>query len=271
MLLDHDVHIHTTISPCSIVTDMARVDRYIEEARKAGLKTIGITDHIWDVAGGDDLHKSLTLERILSVKNQIPPDVDDIRIMVGAEAEVCGGKDKISISRERACNLEYLLIPVSHIDAPSFDPEDKHATLKDIARLMVKRFHIATSIDAGTFVAIPHPFMAVGYKPMQDEILSYISEDEFSDCFGRAAEKNISIEIHMGSFPEILGQSFPGFQNETFIRILGIAKRMGCRFHFGSDSHSDNRIRLLPKLEEYAKKAGITKEDMHPYFSGLGK
>ena len=76
----------------------------------------------------------------------------------------------------------------------------------------------------------------------------------------------MSIEVHTGMFPGPGGGEKGGLHDETFLRVLSIAKRLGCLFHFASDSHDLGGIGSVKRLEPYVRQLGITKEDVHPLF-----
>ena len=113
---------------------------------------------------------------------------------------------------------------------------------------------------------IAHPFIPLGFKEHVDAIVGMISDQAFADCFGRAAELDVSIECTVGFFPGIFAEHGEpeGWHDETFIRVLKIAKQAGCRFHFASDAHTLAGIGGVTRLAPMADAIGITPEDIIP-------
>jgi histidinol phosphatase-like PHP family hydrolase len=132
----------------------------------------------------------------------------------------------------------------------------------DIAKLMVKRFNEMIALHLATGVA--HPFLPCGFTNQTDEIIAAISDAEFIDSFTRAAQAGTSIEVHAGFFDGSRGKAKEGFHDDTFLRVLSIAKKCGCYFHFSSDSHSLATLDTVMLLEPYAKELGLTKNDILP-------
>ncbi len=88
---------------------------------------------------------------------------------------------------------------------------------------------------------------------------------QFEDCFGRAAEAGVSIEIQPGFFPQALGVEKPGLHDETYMRMFSVAKKVGCYFHFGSDAHSLSRLETVLALEQRVRELGIGEDDILPW------
>jgi len=262
VIVDHDLHIHTTLSACC-TDQQCTPANIIDRAAGAGLKTIGFANHVWDsaVPGGGQWYRKQSLRHILQIRRQIPDDTRGLRVLVGCECEYCGD-GKVSITPASAEQLDYVLVPISHFHIePMVKPADVN-TPKEMAALLIQRFREAIELEIATGIA--HPLLAHGYERQCDEILSHICEGELLDAFGRAAELGVSIEVHFGMFPGAGKGETEGFHDETFLRVLSLAKQAGCCFHFASDAHHLENVTRAVKLEPYARAIGITPDDILP-------
>jgi histidinol phosphatase-like PHP family hydrolase len=262
MLIDHDLHVHTNLSSCS-TDEEATPQNIIIRAADFGIKTIGFANHMWDksIPGPDPFYVGQDYEHIMKIQDQIPQDTHGVSILTGCESEYCGD-GKVGISMEVANKLEFVLLPMSHLHFKGFVEPVGITALSDVAALMVKRFKEV--IELGIATGIAHPFLPIGYYQHVDEIIAEIPDDEFKVCFSRAAELGVSIEVTTGFFPGCLGIDIKGYHDTTFLRVLSIAKKCGCYFHFASDAHKLKNIGDVLKLEKYADALGITRNDILP-------
>jgi histidinol phosphatase-like PHP family hydrolase len=263
MIVEHDAHVHTTLSACCS-DPAATAANAIARAAQAGLKTLGFANHLWDsaVPGASEWYAPQTLAHVLRLRAEIPPDTGGVRVLVGCETEYCGD-GKVGISPEAARQLDYVLIPFSHTHMKGFVvPEG--TTAADLPRLLTRRFREVVGLGLATGIA--HPFVPLAFMDHLDEIMAAISDAELEDCFGRSAAARVSIEIHVGMFPGPGGGEKGGLHDETFLRVLGIAKRSGCCFHFASDAHELSDVGSVRKLEPYVRQLGITRDDVLPLF-----
>ena len=97
---DHDLHIHSRISPCSGDNEQT-AERIFKYAQQNKLKTICITDHVLDdVVGGEGskVYCGLNYECVSQIKPL--PQSNDIKFLFGCEPEL--SKDMVlGISKER--------------------------------------------------------------------------------------------------------------------------------------------------------------------------
>jgi histidinol phosphatase-like PHP family hydrolase len=267
MLIDHDMHVHTLLSACS--SDIKNIpENILKRAAEVGLKTIGFADHMWDssIRGASSWYVPQDMNHIMQIKDMIPEDTYGVKVLIGCETEYCGD-GKVGISQEAAEKLDFLLVPISHVHMKGFVLPLWVDNYKDIARIMVHRFKEVLELDliTATTVGIPHPFLPVGYVEHIDEVISYISDDEFIDCFGRATEAGVGIEIQSGTFAGNYEKKFDGFHDDSFMRVFTLAKKAGCKFYFASDSHAVVSIGDVLKVERYIREIGIGKEDIFKF------
>ncbi len=74
----------------------------------------------------------------------------------------------------------------------------------------------------------------------------------------------MSIEVSTGFFPGLGDGETDGWHDETFLRVLSLARRAGCLFHFTSDTHTLAGLGRSLALESCARTLGITRDDILP-------
>lgn len=262
MTIDHDLHTHTFLSACANDV-LATPGNMIQAAAAAGLKTIGFSDHMWDssMPGASPWYAPQSFEHIAQIHSQIPAETNGVRVLVGCETEYCG-QGRVGISRAVAEELDYVLIPFSHFHMKGFVEPAGTEGPEQVAALMLQR--CLEVLDLGLATGLAHPFLPCGHREATDEILAAISDDEFADCFGVAAQRGVSVEITLGFFPSLSDRELPGCHDAGFLRMLAIAKDVGCCFHLASDTHSLAGVGLVTKLEGHVRNLGIGEEDILP-------
>jgi len=262
VLVDHDLHIHTHLSACSC-DETATPENIIARAAERGLATIGFADHMWDSRSpaASEWYRAQDYPHISQSRNHIPDDTRGLRVLVGCETDYCGG-GRVGISHEVAERLDFVLMATSHLHMIGYTVPWRPQTAKEIALLMAEWFREA--LDLGLATGMAHPFLPLGYKQNTDAVLDCISDGEFQDLFGLAAEQGVSIEVSVCCFPGCGAGELPGFHDEAFLRVLSLAREAGCVFHFASDTHTLEGVGDSLKLEPYARAVGITREDILP-------
>jgi len=259
-LIRHDLHLHTTLSSCCR-DPAATPANYLRSAEELGLAVIGFTDHLWDETrpGVSEWYRPQNLAHVMRIKKMLPSK-GRVKVLFGCESEYCGN-GKIGIGREAAAEFDFVLVPMSHLHMKEFVEPSWVRTPRDVAALMVTYFKELVEFDYITGIA--HPFLPIGYENV-NQILSYISKGEFEECFGKAAEQRISIEISTGHFPSINnGAETHEFNDETFLEMLSIAKKVDCRFHLATDAHELENLGRIVALEERAVAMGMG-DAIHP-------
>jgi len=261
-MIEHDLHVHTVLSACCH-DEQATPEAIVRRAAAAGLKTVGFADHLWDAAvdGASDWYRPQDLAHLLQIRRMLPADTRGVRVLVGCETEYLGG-GVVGISPETAAELDFVLLPVTHFHMRGYVVPEGLSDPRDLADLMAERF--ADGVESGLATGIAHPFLPCGHCDRADVILGCISDGTFADCFGRAAERGVSIEVHVGMFPSLRAVPEGGFSDETFLRVLTLARRAGCVFHFASDAHCLDGIGGVRDLEPFVRQIGITDGDVHP-------
>ena len=254
--IDHDLHIHTHLSPCD--GNPAQTPEYIlEYAKREGLRTMCITDHFWDekVPGAYKWYQKQTYEHISKVKPL--PKSDEVRMWFGAETELLEDLT-LGISAERLAEMDFLVIPTTHMHMSL--AISKEASAEERAKAYVKRLDAVLSMDLPfDKIGIAHlTTTLVAVRPGDDvKVLSLVSDDDYYRLFSRAAKLGAGIELNSGDF---FTQSEALY--EQSVRAFRIAKSAGCKFYLGSDAHApEGFVGFREASERIIDDLGLTEED----------
>ena len=115
--------------------------------------------------------------------------------------------------------------------------------------------------------AIAHPFNLCGVpNQTKNEYLRLVDDDVLADCFTRARRIGAYVEINTGSVREC----GPDLASNELMRVFAIAKRVGCQFTFGSDSHSVTGLESIRLGNEVCDFLGLTRKDIAPFLAEDG-
>ena len=119
-------------------------------------------------------------------------------------------------------------------------------------------------IAASKPVSVAHPF-APGAMPMDQRgstTLRLVNEhsDELLKLFKKAASLNIPMEINCSAVTECGGYDFN--DEHPSVRLFKLAKQAGCKFTFGTDSHSVAGLSLINVSDSFTNACGITESDV---------
>ena len=233
---DHDLHIHSRISPCGGDPNQTP-ERILQYAADNGLKTVCITDHYWDDTvphpyGRGAGQTTAQIESVLPL-----PKKEGIRFLFGAETEMDLNLT-IGLGKEMAEKLDFIIVPLNHLHMKGFSCRgDEDAAER--AEWIVRRFDALLNADL--------PFHKVGLAHFTDgliypggkntDVLNRIPEQEYRRLFGKAAELGMGIELNMQAVKS--GNRMMTREGDADeLRVYSIAKEMGCKFYYGSDAHT---------------------------------
>lgn len=230
--LDHDYHIHTSLSTCCH-EDQMTPENIIPVCKSENHTEIVLTNHFWDakMPGADDWYGPQDLNW---VKQLLPlPTENGMKIRFGCETEFCGGK-KIGISPESYSEFSFIIVPFTHLHNHFSRPVDC-TTPEQVANLFMDHFEDLLSIDLPwKKVGIPHLTCPLVYPgPRLHEVFEHMNNGRLEKCFDFLAKAGAGIELNAACFN-------PGWEQyrDTFLNIYRLAKHAGCKFYTGSDAHA---------------------------------
>ena len=255
-VIDHDLHIHTHLSPCD--GDLRQTPAYIlEHAKKLGLHTMCITDHFWDekVPGAYKWYQKQTYEHICRAK-PLPKD-ESVRMWFGAETELLGDLT-LGISEERMAEMDFFIIPTTHMHMSGVI--SKEASVEERAAAYVKRFRAVLDMELPfEKIGLAHLTTCLVCVPYDNahNVLKLVSNEDYYDLFSRSAKIGVGIELNHGDFisqsPELYAES---------LRAFRIAKEAGCKFYLGSDAHAPAGFKgFIETLEKIISDLDLTEDD----------
>ena len=259
MIIDHDLHLHTHLSRCG--RDDAYVENYIKQAKSLGLQLLGFTDHMWDDAfpGWPAFYEGQTFQNAASLKEELAGiDTCGIKILHGAEVEYDRGRRDLAITPEHAGQLDFIIVPNSHTH--NIMPKEYYDDKRRHIDFMVQAFmDVMDSPLAPKITAMAHPFCAVKCPYGFEGMLGMIGDTEYKKYFGAAADNGIAIEINLSKFRDY---TIEEIKQSNHTHMLRVAKACGCKFTFGSDSHTMSHQEKFYNFYVMAGVLGLTEDDL---------
>ena len=212
-----------------------------------------MTDHFWDdtVEGASDWYKKQGYEHITQA---LPlPIAENIDFLYGCEIDL--NKDfTLGLAKENFDKFDFVIIPTTHLHMGGFTIDvEKDGTTEGRARLWGERFNAVLDMDL--------PFEKVGiahmtcrlvgdYKNGEDlKIFSMIEQKVLDDIFEKAASKKVGIELNFKL------DDYTQEGRDIIYRFYDTAKKAGCKFYFGSDSHHpsefENRKQYFEEIIDF--------------------
>ena len=299
----HDVHIHNYLSTCS-GDNQATVENYIEVVKDLGLRVMGFANHTWDesipLPRPNSFYQRQSMAFQMQIKPQIPERVDGLKILMGAETEYCGMYDVLGMGREAALQLDFLLIPHSHVHMRNFvmpATEDVTNTRAALAEIFQGIQGITPDRAVALAKTLPESELEAFMAEKKVDYVQYVSDfmvESFRSLMQNETLKSFSDDVPVsiahpfqpvGSFPlrddmvarisdQTFGELFETAQKRGIgleintvsasseaLRMLGIAKECGCKFTLGSDGHTREALRTIEKTQDCTAYLGLTEED----------
>ena len=222
MKLVADLHIHTISSGHAYST----LEEYVAQARKIGLKAIGITDHGPAMPGGPHYYH-------FSNMRMIPREMDGVKIFRGVEANVINDQGEIDLAEQEIKwgDLDVVMAAMHPRVGYDNQGEDKNT------EVLIK--------------AMRNPYVNVIAHPGNPKYPIKIKE-----IVAAAKENNVLIEINNSS-----DFSRPG-SHERCVEFAREAKRIGWKVIIGTDAHISNMLGIFDAALKLIAEAGLTEEDV---------
>ena len=306
-----DTHIHNYLSNCS-KDNGATVQSYIDLSAQNGLSLMGFANHTWDenvpfpenpLDGGkrQAWYQKQSMAFQMQIRSQIPEQTKGIKVLVGAETEYCGMYDRLGMGKESAMQLDFVLIPHTHVHMRDFVmpcPPDVKAARARLAGLLCERVEGMTEALAVSLAEKPteaelEPFMTeridyVGFVSdfmvesfrglMNNEMLKTYSDlvpvsvahpfapvgsgDKRADMLARISDDTFAELFTMAAKRGIGLEIKPAALDEQVERMYRIAKACGCRFTLGSDAHSRDKLADILHAQVWLDRLSLTEYDL---------
>lgn len=256
---DHDLHIHSYLSTCSRNPEQ-NVENILKYAKDNGLRTVCITDHFWDekIPCGS-AEKWYSTQNYSHVAEILPlPKDSEVKFLFGCEADM----DKnmtVGLSRERAELFDFIVISTTHLHMHSPEPDNSDPEFR--AKLWVERLDALFNMDLPfRKIGVAHLTCILANRASEElfkKTLEHIPDRELERVFAAAARLGVGIELNMGDMVHF------DLCREEFLRIYGSAKRCGCKFYFGSDSHNPEEFEGFGTVfDEIVELLSLTEDDV---------
>lgn len=261
MKITADIHVHTNLSACA--KRDATVERYVQMAKGSGLSVLGFANHLWDSAfipGVSEWYRPQNLTHVLQLREELPRsgEMDGIRLLFGCETEFTY-ENKLCLAEENMDLFDYIIVPHSHTHMGVIVPRDWIADLKSHAKYLMDSFMgVVNHRLAKRITTIAHPFVPGTKYEIYNATQALIPDSYFKEAFCAAAEKGIAIEMNGACLAFMPDEQALASE---YVRIYTIAKECGCRFTYGSDSHSHMDNRKLPLIERFLELCHIEEKD----------
>jgi hypothetical protein len=110
--------------------------------------------------------------------------------------------------------------------------------------------------------SIAHPFAFCGIpNEIKNSFLIQIPDEVLYDCFCRAKAIGAYCEINCAAVTE----HGMDLEQNQLMRVFANAKKAGCQFTFGTDSHSVKSLELVRVGDQVCDYLGLTKADIAEY------
>lgn len=261
--IDHDLHIHSFLSPCSHDPEQSP-ENILRYGVENGFRHICLTNHLWDTSR-KNLYLDPTDQKYSYISSALPlPQADGIEFHFGCETDM-DRNFVLGIEKETFDKLDFIIISTTHLQLTGKTIREG-ATLSERAELYIRR--LEKVLDCGfdfNKVGIPHP--CSGHASPENpfnELFNLIGEESARFVFRRVAESGAGVEINSFDF---------NFDNksaahiEAIIRFYGIMRECGCKFYLGSDAHHPDALARAPKSFETAvNELGLTEDEKFRIF-----
>lgn len=214
-----DLHVHTVSSGHAYST----LEEYIKQAKKIGLKAIGITDHGPAMLGGPHYY-------YFSNMGMIPEKLEGIRIYRGVEANVINAEGGLDLADEELAKLDIVMMAMHPRCGYENQSEEKNT------EVLVK--------------VLNNPYVKVIAHPGNPK-------------YPISVEKTVAIAKEKGVLLEINNSSFVYSRAGSWDRCLEFAKeikRQDWQVVIGTDSHISPMLGNFNKALELIKKAGLSEK-----------
>lgn len=259
MKIQHDFHVHTSLSICA--NETATVENYLAHAKRLGLKKIGFSDHFGagDIPGARGFYRAHPFEHNAKLKETLASiNEPDIKLYFGCETEYHTPRRDIALTEEEAEQFDFIVVPNSHTHM--IMPKEYIPSYEKHRDFMIQAYEDILNSKLSRYVtAMAHPFEAVCCPYDNTILINMISDDQFKRLFDKTAEKGIAFEINV-SFTK--NMTTHDIENCAQLRMFRLAKECGCQFTFGSDAHDSKQHEFYENADLIATLLNLQETDI---------
>lgn len=219
MKIAADLHVHTVSSGHAYST----VEEYAAQAKKIGLKGIGITDHGPAMPGAPHAYHFQNMR-------MIPDKLKGVRIYRGIEANVIDDNGTIDNPPSFFTTLDFVMVAMHPLCGYDNQGEEKNT------EVLIKAFDKNPEIRVIAHAGNPkYPVNVV-------------------EVVRQAKQRNIMIEINNSSFTSRVGSW------ERCLEFAREIKKQDARVILTTDSHISTMLGVIDKSLKIVKEAGLSEE-----------
>ena len=239
--IDHDLHVHTNISPCTYDPEQTP-ENIIKVAKEKGIKVVNITDHFWDSDVIYNVAQQTWKEgqNFKSISRVRPlPEDDEVKLLFGCEADL-DSDDVIGIAEDKYDEFDFIVIATTHFHMMKGEKWADRSP-EALAKHWIERIDKVLDSNLPFYkVGIAHLACCLIDNRSREQyltVLDTIPRSEMERVFKKAAERGVGIEINVHDV---------SFRNDSEIErilpIFRIAKACGCKFYLGTDAHEQEAL-----------------------------
>ena len=235
-IVDHDFHIHSTISPCC--HDENQTPKTIlKYAKDNNFKAVCLTNHLWDetVKSVDVWHPE---QRFDYITKALPlPQDENVKFLFGAEAEM-DYNFTLGVSKEHLNCFDFIAVSTTHLHLEGYTVKKRPVVPEEAAGLWLTRFEELLKKDLPWHkMGVSHLTGTHVFKADHAKAVSLLRTADLYNVFSESAKKGLGIELNMKS---IFNSEE---EKEALLRPFFIAKECGCKFYLGSDAHKTEALK----------------------------
>ena len=241
-----DLHVHTNLSWCA-GQDMSP-DAIAEEARRSGLHTVGLADHLWL----DRKRGCRPAVAHLGRRRRELTATGPVRILFGAEAD-CAPRRGLAGGAETR-ELDFVIAAYHFTDVRE-GLTSWPRTPEELARIMLEGFRSATEAPAATVIGHPFYLPPAVFRRLPPDLQDALPDAVAlvvrgaGDLLGVAARRGLALELNF----KALGPVHRALLAPLFRR----AAEAGLTFTVSSDAHRLADLGRTRLLKEYLGEIGV--------------
>lgn len=254
MLVSCDYHIHTFHSYCA-GKEMS-LEAICGRARRLGLETAGISDHLWLDA---ERVCRPSVEHLMDIRGEMDGVPRPPRLLLGAEADCApawGAAGGPALAR-----LDYA-IGSYHFGDVRLGAERAPETAEGLARLLLAGFGSVVTADhvsiAGHPFHIPRKILRGLSGPVRADpgAVYALIQAGAGPLLETARDRGVALELNARALGPIA--------RTGLLPVFRKAREAGCRFVVSSDAHHPHEMDRRADLGDYAGAIGLGAGDLWP-------